>query len=57
MVANYSYGITSFEELEAEIERCIVDGLVRDEAGPELRKIRKEIKRLQDKIKSKLQQL
>ena len=33
MVANYSYGITSFEELEAEIERCITDGMVRDESG------------------------
>lgn len=57
MVAGYSYGITPMEELEAEIERCIVDGIVCDDASPGLRKIRREIKRLQDKIKSKLQQL
>lgn len=57
MVAGYSYGITPFEELEIEIERCIIDGMVCDDASPELRKIRREIKRLQDKIKGKLQQL
>ncbi len=57
MVAGYSYGITPFEELETDIERCIRDGTVCDDASPELRKIRREIKRLQDKVKSKLQQL
>lgn len=57
MVAGYSHGITPFEELEMEIERCIIDGMVCDDASSELRKIRREIKWLQDKIKSKLQQL
>lgn len=57
IVAGYSYGLTTLEDLEAEIERCIVDGTVCDDASSELRKIRKEIKKLQDKIKSKLQQL
>ncbi len=57
MVAGYSYGITPFVELETEIERCIVDGMVTDDASSDLRKIRREIKKLQDKIKGKLQQL
>ncbi|NLW46426.1 MAG: hypothetical protein GXY86_03695 [Firmicutes bacterium] len=57
MVAGYSYGITSLEELEAEIERCIIDGTIGDDASPGLRKIRRDIKKLQDRIKSKLQQL
>ncbi len=57
MVAGYSFGITPFEELEAEIEQRIIDGMVADDASSDLRKIRREIKRLQDKIKSKLQQI
>ncbi len=57
MVAVYSHGITSFKDLEEEIELCIIDGIVSDEASSNLRKIRKEIKKFQDKIKNKLQQL
>lgn len=57
MVAGYSSGITPFAELEAAIEAAIRDGVVVDEASSELRKVRKEMKHLQDKIKTKLQQL
>lgn len=57
MVAGYSSGITPFVELEAAIETAIRDGVVVDEASSELRKVRKEMKHLQDKIKTKLQQL
>jgi len=56
-VTGYAAGLTAFPELEAEIERCISGGQVLSEAGPALKKIRREIAVLQDKIKAKLQQL
>ncbi len=57
MVAGYALRLTALPDLEAAIERCIRDGQVANEASPELRRLRREIGRLQDKIKSKLQQL
>lgn len=57
MVAGYAQGIFVFPELEAEIERCIRDGTVTDDASSDLKKIRKEHRRIQDKIRSKLQQM
>lgn len=56
-VAGYALGITALETIELEIGRCILDGTVTDEASPELKKIRKELRRIQDKIKSKLHQM
>ena len=56
-VAGYSLGLTVYEELEAEIDRCIIDDFVVDEASSALKKLRKEITRLQEKIKAKLHQI
>ncbi|TCL76893.1 MutS2 family protein [Hydrogenispora ethanolica] len=57
MVAGYALGLVPLPELETEIERCIRDGQVADDASPELRRTRREMARLQDRIQSKLQQL
>jgi DNA mismatch repair protein MutS2 len=56
-VAGYALGIAVYEELEAEIARCIIDDFVVDDASSALKKLRKEITRLQEKIKSKLHQM
>jgi DNA mismatch repair protein MutS2 len=57
LVARYAQGMAIFPELEEEINRCVVDGAVSSEASPGLKKVRKEIGRLQEKIKEKLQQI
>lgn len=57
LVAGYALRLAPFPDLEAEIERCIADGTVVSDATSELRRLRREIGRIQDKIKSKLQQI
>jgi DNA mismatch repair protein MutS2 len=56
LVAGYSLGLKPLPDLAGEINRCIVDGVVADEATPELKKLRKEILRTREKIKAKMQQ-
>jgi DNA mismatch repair protein MutS2 len=56
-VAAYALGLAVYEELEAEISRCIIEDFVVDDASAALKKLRKEIARLQEKIKSKLHQI
>ncbi|MCL6590076.1 MAG: endonuclease MutS2, partial [Firmicutes bacterium] len=56
LVAGYALGLKPLPDLAAEINRCIVDGVVADESTPELKKIRKEILRTREKIKAKMQQ-
>jgi DNA mismatch repair protein MutS2 len=56
-VAGYALGLAVHEDLEAEIDRCISDDFVVDDASAALKKLRKEIIRLQDKIKNKLHQI
>jgi DNA mismatch repair protein MutS2 len=56
-VAGYALGVTVDEELEAEIARCIIDDFVADDASAALKKLRKELARLQEKIKAKLHQM
>jgi DNA mismatch repair protein MutS2 len=57
LVARYALGITPLPGLEEEINRCIVDSMVANDASSNLKKIRKEIARIQEKIKTKLQQI
>jgi DNA mismatch repair protein MutS2 len=56
-VAGYALGLAVYEELEAEIARCISDDFVVDDASVALKKLRKELLRLQEKIKAKLHQM
>jgi DNA mismatch repair protein MutS2 len=56
-VAGYALGLAVYEELETAIARCVIDDFVVDDASSALKKLRKEITRLQEKIKSKLHQL
>jgi DNA mismatch repair protein MutS2 len=56
-VAGYALGISVDEEVEAEIARCIIDDFVVDDASVALKKLRKELARLQEKIKAKLHQI
>jgi DNA mismatch repair protein MutS2 len=56
-VAGYALGLTIDAELEAEISRCIIDDFVVDDASAALKKLRKEMIRLQEKIKAKLHQI
>jgi DNA mismatch repair protein MutS2 len=56
-VAGYALGLAVYEELETEIDRCIIDDFVVDDASSALKKLRKEITRLQEKIKAKLHQI
>ncbi len=55
LVAGYSLAITPLPQLEEELSRCIVDGTVSNDASPELRRLRKELGRIKEKIQSKLQ--
>jgi DNA mismatch repair protein MutS2 len=56
-VAGYAMGLMVHEDLETEIARCIIDDFVVDDASAALKKLRKEIFRLQEKIKAKLHQI
>ncbi|MGE5582241.1 MAG: endonuclease MutS2 [Bacillota bacterium] len=56
-VAGYALGITVFPGIEQEINRCISDGVVSSEASPGLKKVRREIGSLQEKIQRKLEQI
>jgi DNA mismatch repair protein MutS2 len=56
-VAGYALGLAVYEEVEAEIARCISDDFVVDEASAALKKLRRELTRLQEKIKTKLHQI
>jgi DNA mismatch repair protein MutS2 len=56
-VAGYALGLAVYEDLEAEITRCIIDDFVVDDASAALKKLRKEFARLQEKIKTKMHQI
>ncbi len=53
-ISQYAQSIYELNDLRQEIERCIVYGRVDDKASSQLFKIRKKIAILEDKIKSKL---
>lgn len=57
VVSSYALSAFELEELYSEIERCIENGGVCDKASSELGKIRKRIIILEDRIKSKLENI
>ncbi|GBF34775.1 recombination inhibitory protein MutS2 [Desulfocucumis palustris] len=57
MVCSYSLSIDELAALADEIRRCIRAGLVDDKASPQLAKIRKKITILEDRIKSKVEDI
>lgn len=56
-LSGYGYSIKTCTEVRDEIEACIRNHRVEDNASPELKKIRNNIEDLKDKVKSKLEQL
>jgi MutS2 family protein len=54
-VSSYALSIYELEDIVEEIERCIFRGRVDDKASSELAKLRKKIAILEDRIKSKLE--
>lgn len=56
-VSSYALSIFSLDELRNEIARCIVDGRLDDRASSLLSKLRKKIHILEDRIKSKLENI
>lgn len=56
-ISLYALSISELKELSLEIERCIRNGRVDDDASPELARIRKKIISAEDKIKDKLENI
>jgi DNA mismatch repair protein MutS2 len=54
LISSYALSIYALDEVVNEIERCIVQGRVIDKASSELGKLRKKILVMEDRIKSKL---
>jgi MutS2 family protein len=53
-IADYAWSMYELEELNEEIDRCIVNGRVDDRATPELARIRKRILIVEERIKQKM---
>lgn len=53
-IAVYGRSLTDLSELQKEIEACVGEDRVHDEASPELRGIRRKMERLETQIKEKL---
>lgn len=53
-ISSYANSISELDDLREEIDRCIVYGRVDDNASSKLAKIRKKIRILEERIKSKL---
>lgn len=56
-IAAYAWSMYQLEELEEQIDRCIVNGRVDDRATNELARIRKRILIVEDRIKQKLSEI
>ncbi len=56
-LSSYGQAIHTLEDLQAEIQRCIFEDEVRDEASALLRDLRRKIITLESKIKDKLNQI
>lgn len=54
LISSYALSIYELEDVVQEIERCIFQGRVLDKASSELSKLRKKIAILEERIKSKL---
>lgn len=53
-ISLFALSISELDDISREIERCIVNGSVDDNASPELSRIRKKVVSIEDKIKEKL---
>ena len=53
----YAAGFENLSELQSEIERCVDEEKVLDEASPQLRDARRKIARAEERIKEKLNQI
>ncbi len=56
-VSSYALSLFDLQELSEEIDRCIQNGRVSDKASPQLAKTRKQLAILEDRIKSKLENM
>ncbi|MCE5343882.1 MAG: DNA mismatch repair protein MutS [Eubacteriales bacterium] len=56
-IASYMHGLEKLEDLQAEIERCVGEDRVYDEASSLLRDLRRKILFFEGKIKEKLNQI
>ncbi len=57
-LAELAAGLTAFPRVEQEIERAIApEGMIKDEASPELNRLRTQLKTLQNRIRDKLEAL
>ncbi len=56
-IASYGHGVEPLDGLREEIERCVGDDRVLDEAGPALRDLRRKMEHTEGKIKEKLNQI
>ncbi|ATW26887.1 endonuclease MutS2 [Candidatus Formimonas warabiya] len=54
VVSSYAFSISELDDLREEIEECIRNGVVDDQASAELAKIRRKISGAEGRIKSKL---
>lgn len=55
LVSSYACSLYELKQLKSEIERCIRNGQVTDQASPELGKVRKKIMIIEERIKKKLE--
>lgn len=55
MVSSYALSLYELKSIIVEIERCIRNGQVADQASPELSKVRKKIAITEERIKKKLE--
>lgn len=56
-ISGYGYSLNTCNELRDEIDACIRNHRVEDNASPELKKIRHSIEDIKEKVKSKLEQM
>ncbi|MGE5458870.1 MAG: endonuclease MutS2 [Methanobacterium sp.] len=56
-ISAYAWSMYELQDLNAEIQRCIVNGQVDDKASHELGRIRKRIGIVEDRIKQKLNEI
>ncbi|NLW55178.1 MAG: endonuclease MutS2 [Firmicutes bacterium] len=55
-LAEMAAGLTAFPQVEQEIERAITpEGMVKDQASPQLYKLRTQLKTLQNRVRDKLE--
>jgi DNA mismatch repair protein MutS2 len=56
-ISSYALSIFDFEDIKNEIDRCIMNGRIDDKASSVLSRLRKKIGIIEDRIKSKLENI